>query len=70
MTGDLTKDTDPKFKHLLGKRVTVVCKGKTWTGKLEFAGINTVLHNQFQVTIGRTPLWPVDPDSLVEEPLN
>lgn len=60
--------TDPRFKHLVGKRVSIMCRGSRWVGKLTFAGINTKLHNEFQVTINRTPLWPVDPATIKEDP--
>lgn len=60
---DLAAKTDPKFKKFLGKKVVVKCKGQKWTGVLNFAGINE-LHGKFQVTLNRTPLWPVDPKTI------
>lgn len=63
----LEERTDPRFKHLLGKRVEFVDKkGKKHYGILEFAGINDLLHGQFQVTASRCPIWPVDPNSIKE----
>ena len=38
--------------------------GKKVVGILDFAGINDNLHNQFQATIGRMPIWPVDPKTI------
>ncbi len=52
--------TESRFQHMLGKKVTCMCKGEKCTGILDFAGVNDMLHNQFQVTLSRTPLWPVD----------
>ena len=61
----LFESTDPRFKTWIGKKVTFTDKhGKQHVGTLDFAGINSKLHNQFQVTINRTPHWPVDPDTL------
>lgn len=63
----LAERTDPRFKHLLGK--TVQCrdgKGELHVGQLEFAGVNDLLHGKFQVTLSRCPIWPVDPNSVVE----
>ena len=57
--------TDDRFKHLIGKKVKCLNKdGKKVVGVLDFAGINDNLHNQFQVTIGRMPVWPVDPKTI------
>lgn len=61
----LLRLTDPKFKHMLGKKVQFKYKGQINCGILSYAGVNTMLHNKFQVTIERTPYWPVDPNSLV-----
>jgi hypothetical protein len=60
----LADRTDPKFKHMLGKKVQFVCKGETHSGILEFAGVNDIVHHTFQVTVSRTPFWPVDPNSV------
>jgi len=55
---------DPKFEHLIGKRVTVKTpEGHTVGGILQFIGINR-FHGQYQVTIGRMPIWPVDPNTI------
>ncbi len=64
LNSTLADRTDPKFKHMLGKKVQFVCKGETHTGILDFAGINEILHGKFQVTVSRTPHWPVDPNSI------
>ncbi len=56
---------DPRFKDLIGERVQCIDKdGNTVVGVLYFAGINKILHGKFQVTIGRCPVWPVDPNTL------
>jgi hypothetical protein len=52
-----------EFKHLYGKKVQCICEGKLCVGILEFAGINK-LHDKFQVTLNRTPYWPVNPDTI------
>lgn len=58
-------ETQARFKHLVGKQVTFIDDtSKKRVGKLVFAGINDLLHNQFQVTIGNCPVWPVDPNTL------
>jgi len=63
----LLRETDPRFKHLIGKRVEFKdSKGERIVGVLDFAGINTVLHGKFQVTISRCPIWPVNPDTIKE----
>lgn len=49
-----------KFRNL---KVQALCKGETITGILIYAAINP-LHNQFQLTLGRTPYWPVDPKTV------
>jgi len=48
---------------LLGKKVEFISQGVRHIGTLEFAGINP-LHGQFQVTATRTPIWPVDPETI------
>lgn len=56
---------DLKFAHLLGKKVQCEDKdGQIWVGTLQFAGINELLHGEYQVTLDRTPLWPVDPNTI------
>lgn len=57
--------TDDRFKDLIGKKVQCVDKdGKKRVGTLDFAGINYKLHNKFQVTLSRTPIWPVNPKTI------
>lgn len=59
--------TDDRFKHLIGKKVQCKDKdGKKVVGVLDFAGINDKLHHKFQVTLDRTPVWPVDPKTIKE----
>lgn len=55
--------SDDGFKHMIGKRVKFQAKDREWVGLSQFIGINP-LHNQFQVTIDRTPVWPVDPSTI------
>ena len=52
-----------KYRHLIGKKVSLTCQNETWVGIVDYIGFNT-LHKQFQVTLDRTPLWPVDPKSI------
>ena len=59
----LAQQTSPQFQHLIGKRIQVIHQNQKYIGTLEFAGINS-LHNQFQVTIDRMPLWPVNPKTI------
>jgi hypothetical protein len=42
--------------HLVGKKVSINVDGFDWVGKLTFSGLNPMLDNQLQVTIGKTPL--------------
>jgi len=50
---------------MIGKKVQCKDKnGKKVVGLLDFAGVNDKLHQQFQVTISRTPIWPVDPKTI------
>lgn len=61
---DFYKDEfDPAFEHLRGQKVAIKCLGEICVGILQFAGINS-LHGQYQVTISRTPHWPVDPMTI------
>jgi hypothetical protein len=60
---DLKAKTDKRFQHLVGKKIQVMCKGRKWIGTLQFAGLNG-LHGQFQVTINRMPIWPVNPNTI------
>jgi hypothetical protein len=55
---------DQDFLHLIGKHVIADMGDKKIGGILQFAGINEVLHGQFQLTISRMPIWPVDKKSL------
>lgn len=61
---DLKAASDPQFQPLIGTKIQCICKGQKWVGILQFAGINNKVHGKFQVTIDRTPLWPVDPKSI------
>ncbi len=54
---------DPKFTKWIDQKVEAIYNGKRIVGNLWFAGING-LHNQYQVTLNRTPYWPVDPNSI------
>lgn len=54
---------DPNLKPLREQKVQIMYKGKLCIGHLWFAGINP-LHGQYQVTLNRTPYWPVDPASI------
>jgi hypothetical protein len=61
----LIDNTWPEFRPLLGKRVQLLDKdGKKRVGIMQFAGVNDLLHGQFQVTISKCPIWPVDPKTL------
>lgn len=51
---------DSTYEHFRDKKVVIKCKGEIHVGHLWFAGINP-LHGQYQVTLDRTPFWPVDP---------
>lgn len=57
-------DFDPAFADLKGKKVALKCKGEICIGTLNFAGINNLSHGEYQVTLGRTPHWPVDPMTI------
>lgn len=54
---------DPKMKQFEGKKVKAIYKGNEVVGVLYFAGISS-LHNSYQITLGRTPYWPIDPNSI------
>jgi len=65
---DYLKDnSDPDFKHLIGKTVTFMCKGTQRQGLVEYIGVND-LHGKFQVTINRMPCWPVIRSTIKEIP--
>tara|TARA_R110000851_G_scaffold287352_1_gene441307 strand:+ start:2030 stop:2581 length:552 start_codon:yes stop_codon:yes gene_type:complete len=51
-------------KKFLGKRISVKDKkGETWIGNATYIGVNPT-HRKLQITIGRTPIWPVDVKSI------
>lgn len=56
--------SDAEFRHLIGQRISCTCDGQQYVGIAEFIGVNAMLHGKFQVTIDRTPLWPVDPRTI------
>jgi hypothetical protein len=65
----LGKKVKVKFQHKPKNFTTPTGEGFTqfsdeWVGVLQFAGFNPFVHDSFQVTIDRTPLWPVDPNSV------
>ena len=53
------------YSYLIGKRISVSDPrgGTPLGGVCSFAGINS-LHGTFQVTIDRSPVWPVDPKTI------
>ena len=63
MSKNLYDKSDNDYRHMIGKRVEFQARGKKWVGIAEFIGINP-LHNQFQVTVDRTPIWPVTPNTI------
>tara|TARA_Y100000816_G_scaffold290949_1_gene280943 strand:+ start:10117 stop:11835 length:1719 start_codon:yes stop_codon:yes gene_type:complete len=55
-------------KKFLGKRISFKDKeGETWVGKANYIGVNPT-HGKLQITVGRTPIWPVDVKSIKIEP--
>lgn len=55
------------MKDLVGKKISVI--HPKWPkdrilGVCTFAGVNS-LHGDFQVTIGRMPIWPVNPKEVI-----
>jgi len=61
---NLKDRTDKDLQHLIGTKVQVTDdKGKVRVGELQFAGVNE-FHKHFQVTLSRTPFWPVDKKSI------
>jgi hypothetical protein len=60
----LYEQTQTEFRPLIGQRVEFMYQGRKMHGTLDFAGINEFLHGQFQVTVDRTPYWPVNQKSL------
>lgn len=65
----LKERTQEEFRDMVGQRVQFMYQGNLCYGTLDFAGINTLLHGKFQVTVDRTPYWPVNPKSLKLSPL-
>lgn len=56
--------TLPEYQSLLGKKIECRTEdGTRHVGILQFAGING-FHGKFQVTLDRTPVWPVDRSSI------
>lgn len=53
---------DPKLVYLYNKKVKVLYNNEIYVGKLIFAGLN--YFDLYQVTIDRTPLWPVSPKNV------
>jgi putative nucleotidyltransferase with HDIG domain len=68
MSKNLYDRSDNDFQHMIGNRVEFEARGKKWVGIAEFIGINP-LHNQFQVTVDRTPVWPVNPNTIKLSPM-
>ena len=67
LNNGLYNRTHDQFKPLIGKRVQCIDKdGKKRVGILQFAGINDLLHNKFQVTLSGCPIWPVNPKTIKE----
>ena len=59
--------THDDLKKFVGKRVSLMHKGEKRVGVLTWANVG-LLHNEFQVTLNRTPLWPVDMSTIKLEP--
>jgi hypothetical protein len=65
MQNQLKQCSDVRFQSMIGTKIQFVDKrGRTLAGTLDFAGINHKLHGKFQVTVNRTPYWPVDPKTI------
>ncbi len=65
MQNQLKQCSDVRFQNMIGTKIQFVDKrGRTLAGILDFAGINHKLHGKFQVTVNRTPYWPVDPKTI------
>ena len=54
---------DYDFIDLLDKKIEIEYNGEKAVGHLWWCGIN-VLHGQYQVTLDRTPCWPVDKSTI------
>jgi hypothetical protein len=72
MTEDLLyRNSDPKWRHLIGQRVQflsrdrITGKNKSWVGCVEFIGVNDI-HGKFQITVSRCPVWPVIVSSITK----
>lgn len=60
----LKERTDKDLQHLVGKKVECLDeKGERRVGVLQFAGVNE-FHKNFQVTLSRTPIWPVKKSTI------
>tara|TARA_A100001037_G_scaffold172411_2_gene154853 strand:+ start:1233 stop:1439 length:207 start_codon:yes stop_codon:yes gene_type:complete len=58
------------FNKFLGKRIRFTdSTGNQWVGICNFIGINKFLQAGLQITIGRMPIWPVDPTTIELAPL-
>lgn len=59
----------PDYQHLVGKDVAIKHYNKNngvtavYVGRCDFIGISS-LHKQWQITIDRMPLWPIDPEKV------
>ena len=63
---NLREKTPEKYRHLLGKRVCVPDprnKKEKICGIASFIGVNEFT-KKFQVTVGRAPIWPVNPNQI------
>ena len=58
-----TSDFDYNFLHLLDHKIEIEYEGEICVGNLWWCGINP-LHGKYQVTLNRTPYWPVDPKTI------
>jgi hypothetical protein len=54
---------DPNFLNLKDTKVEAIWNGEKIIGVLYFAGVNE-LHGQYQITLDRTPYWPIDPKTI------
>lgn len=59
----LKNKTHFKFRPWVGKKVEIQVNGEKRVGNLTYAGVN-ILHGHFQVTLNRTPYWPVNMNSI------
>jgi len=63
MSKELIHIFDPKLKYLEDQKVEAIYMDRLVVGSLWFAGVNS-LHGQYQITLNRTPYWPVDPTTI------